>query len=148
MTDRFGGALVSVPLGHCACPGTPHAGGDEASLLPRLSYEGGAAAERTVNRVIGTDPEAVATALCRVYIEHQVSGWNLTDADGAPVPFTAALLLSDWTTSRLVAEAADGLYSEGLLAPLVAAVSTSSPPSQTAPSTSPRTRSASSRRKR
>ena len=151
MTDRFGGENVTVPLGPCACPSTPHAGGDEVYLLPRLSFKGGAAGDAAITAALGRpelDTDAMTTALVEAYIRHQVAGWNLVDADGAPVPWSPDLLLSDWTSSRAVGEVADELYSEALLAPLVASVSKSSQGGPTAPSTSPRTRSASTRRKR
>lgn len=149
MTGRFGGERVAVPLpGGCQCPGAPHER-DEVYLLPRLTFDGGAAAEAVISTAIGTgDADAVAVPLVRAYLAHQVAGWNLVDADGQPVPYSMELLLSDWETARVVGDAADELYSEGLLAPLVAAVSTSSQGGRTAPSTSPRTRTASSRRKR
>jgi hypothetical protein len=149
VTDRFGGPNVTVPLGPCGCPSTPHADGDEAYLLPRLTFAGGAAGEALIGSALTKgDEEAIASALVQVYIRHQVTGWNLTGEDGAPVPWDPDLLLSDWTMSRVVGEAADDLYSEALLAPLLASVSKSSQGGQTAPSTSPRTRSASTRRKR
>lgn len=150
MTDRFGGQNVTVPLGPCGCPSTPHADGDEVYLLPRLTLKGGAAAEAALRAALdaGGDPKGIEASLGEVYIRHQVAGWNLTGDDGAPLPWSPDLLLSDWSACRPVLDKADGLYSEALLAPLVATVSTSSQGGQTAPSTSPRTRSASTRRKR
>lgn len=149
MTGRFGGEPVAVPLpGGCQCPGTPHAQ-DEVYLLPRLTFDGGAAAEAVLMSGIGhRDADALVRPLIRAYLEHQVSGWNLVGEAGVPVPFSPALLLSDWDTAKAVGDAADGLYSETLLAPLRDAVQKSLPAGPTAPSTSPRTRSASTRRKR
>lgn len=150
MTGWFGGERVTVPLPACRCPGTPHER-DEVYLLPALTFDGGAAADTAVRRApvteTGLDVDRLTKDLCRAYLTHQVAGWNLVDADGRPVPYSASLLLSNWEVARIVGDAADELYSEGLLAPLVAAVSTSSPAGPTGPSTSPRTRSASRPRK-
>lgn len=150
MTDRFGGENVTVPLGPCACPSTPHAGGDEVYLLPRLTFDGGAAGEAAImaSLAAGDSTGDIERGLGKVYIRYQVAGWNLVDDAGKVVPNATERLLADWTLARPVAEAADGLYSKVLLAPLVASVSTSSQGGPTAPSTSPRTRSASTRRKR
>lgn len=146
--SRFPTDRVTVALpGGCQCPGQPHAQ-DEAYLLPRLTFEGGAAAEAVLAAAIGRgDTEAVARPLVRAYLEHQVTGWNLTGEAGAPLPYSSALLLSDWEVARVVGDAADDLYSEALLAPLLAAASKSSPGGPTGPSTSPRTPRASRRRK-
>lgn len=149
MTERPGD--IPVPLGECRCPGTPHAGGDVAWLLPRLSFEGGAAADHAVLSFDfaerpGRNRE-FEVALGVAYLKHQVRGWNLVDEEGKQRPYDAAELLSDWFRARPVAEKADELYSEGLLAPLVEAASRSSADGPTAPSTSRRTTSASKRQK-
>lgn len=146
--SRFPADRVTVALaGGCQCPGQPHAQ-DEVYLLPRLSWEGGSAAEAVIAAALGRgDAEAVARPLVRAYLEHQVAGWNLAGPDGAPLPYDVELLLSDWSIARAVGEAADELYSEALLAPLVASASKSSPAGPTGASTSARTRSASGRRR-
>ncbi len=148
--SRFGGPDIPVTLpGGCQCPGTPHGEGDIVLLLPRLSYEGGAEAGLVINRYIGKDDtDAFGKDLGAAYLRHQVRGWNLVDEAGQPVPYSADLLLSDWHSARAVADKADDLYSEALLGPLVAAVSTYSPDGQTADSTSPSPTSTTTRRKR
>ena len=157
--SRFGGDPVAVSLGACQCPGTPHEGGDEVYLLPRLSLAGGAAASRVVARFVplmaergedAQDPDLNARfglELGKVYIQEQTTGWNLTGEAG-PLPFSTELLLSDWATGRPVADAADDLYSKALLDPLVEAVSTSSRDGPTAGSTSPSRTTSRTRRKR
>ena len=149
MTGRFGGENVPVALpGGCRCPGTPHAQ-DEVYLLPRLTFEGGARSDAVIAAHLERgDTADLGRALSRVYLTEQVAGWNLTGEGGLPLPFAPALLLSDWEASRVVADKADDLYSEVLLAPLVTAASKSSPAGRTAASTSARTRTASRPRKR
>lgn len=150
MTDggRFGGANITVALpGGCQCPGTPHEQ-DEVYLLPRLTFDGGAAAEDVIRAGLGKgDVDAIAVPITHAYLTHQVAGWNLVGPDG-PLPYSSDLLVKDWESARVVGDAADDLYSGVLLAPLVASVSKSSPGGPTGPSTSPRTRSASRPRKR
>lgn len=151
MTDggRFGGENVTVALpGGCQCPGTPHAQ-DEVYLLPRLTFDGGAAAEAVLRDGLGKgDLDAIAVPVLHAYLAHQVAGWNLVGPDGKPVPYSAALLIKDWESARVVGDAADDLYSGVLLAPLVASASASSPGGPTGASTSPRTRTASKPRRR
>lgn len=151
MTDggRFGGANVTVALpGGCQCPGSPHET-DEVYLLPKLSFDGGYAADEALRKGLGTgDPDAVSKPLVRAYLEHQVAGWNLVGEDGMGLPFSPALLLSDWDIALAVGNVADDLYSEALLRPLVEAVSTSSPGGRTARSTSRKKPAASKARKR
>lgn len=146
---RFGGERVTVPLpGPCGCPGSPHAA-DEVYLLPVLTFDGGTAADTAMRSMLGSgDADAVTREVVRAYLTHQVAGWNLVDEDGRPVPYDPALLLSDWAAALVVGDKADDLYSEALLAPLVAAASTSSPGGPTGASTSRRTPAASRRQKR
>lgn len=151
---RFGGDNVTVGLpGGCQCPGTPHEQ-DEVHLLPRLTFDGGAAGNAVLQRwaagLVSDDPkarEAFERDLSVVYLTHQVAGWNLVDDSGKPIPYSPDMLLSDYGTARAVADRADDLYSEALLAPLAAAVSTSSPAGRTAGATS-RSRPPSGRRRK
>lgn len=149
--SRFSTTPITVPLpGGCQCPGQPHAQ-DETYLLPRLTFDGGAAAEAVINRHLSLSPmdtDALGRDLVRAYLTHQVAGWNLVTEDGTPLPYDPALLLSDWETALAVGDRADDLYSEVLLAPLRVAVQKSLPAGPTGPSTSPRTSTASRPRKR
>lgn len=145
--SRFAIEPVDARIGDCLCPGTPHPAGDFAYLNPRLSFQGGEVGTAAVVSGID-DPDAAQRALIEVYLRHEVRGWNLTDDAGEPVPYDADLLLSDWEAARAVGEVADSLYSDGLMRPLLAAVSESLRAGPTVTSTSARTRSATKRRKR
>ena len=60
--------------------------------------------------------------LWRVYAEHGVTGWNLLADDGSPLPLTPANVtaaLPYGKGGRLVAEKADDLYAQDVLAPFV-----------------------------
>lgn len=130
----------------CDCPDKPHPNGDEVYLYPNLTFDGGAAATAALREGVGTSD--LGRALGHAYLQWQVAGWNLVDDEGKGVPYDKALLLSDWNLGRPVAERADEMYSEDLLRPLVASVSTSSAPGPTIPQTSPRKPSTKVRRKR
>lgn len=140
------GQKVTVHVGECRCPGTPHASGDEVYLAPKISVQLGAAAMAGINNLdagsTGTDVEAV---LSRVYLRQGVIGWNLLepDKDGElkPVPVTPQAVEErlQWGSGGLeVVNKADELYASDLFAPLVAArTRKSSADGPTDPSTSP-----------
>lgn len=136
------GQKVTVHVGECGCPHTPHASGDEVYLAPKISVALGSAAIAGVNNLeagsTGTDVEAV---LARVYLRQGVIGWNLVDEEGEPVPATPRAVEErlTWGSGGMeVVNKADELYAEDLFAPLVAARKRkSSADGPTDPSTSP-----------
>ena len=129
------GEPVAVAIGQCDCPGSPHPDGDVVYLRPRLDYAGGSEAIAVMQAASGS-VEELARALVPVYIRHGATGWNLLDADGFDVPFDVEVLLSDWNVAYEVGEAADTLYSEAVLRPLLQRASSSSPPTPINGSTS------------
>jgi hypothetical protein len=155
---------VPVVIGPCECPGAPHGDGDIVYLAPVLSAAGGMAAQAAINAGMADDVR-LQELLWRVFRDHGVTGWNLEDENG-PVPVTPdnlELALPYGKGGRAVADKADELYSEDMLAPFLDLVKTiqakrasderderrkrskggsisSSPPETSAPSTSTRTR--------
>lgn len=118
---RFDDTPVEVAIGPCECPGTPHADGDLVYLAPRLSMAGGMAAQGVISEAAG-DPIKLQELLASLWLRYGVVGWNLTDDDGRPVPVNESTLtaaLPYGKGGRLVAERADDLYAEDILAPLV-----------------------------
>jgi len=122
--------LVPVPLGYCPCEGTPHADGDTVYLYPELSMSGGMAAQAAISEAVtptGLDQIKLQELLAKVWITHGVASWTFLedpDANGkrAEVPLTAdniVLALPYGKGGRLVADKADDLYNEAVLAPLV-----------------------------
>src|SRR6478672_8848061 len=122
--------LVPVPLGYCPCEGTPHAEGDTVYLYPDLSMAGGMAAQGAISEATsatGLDQLRLQELLAQVWITHGVADWTFLedpDAGGkrAKVPVTPAniaLALPYGKGGRLVADKADDLYNEAVLAPLV-----------------------------
>jgi hypothetical protein len=96
----------------------------------------------------GSSAELVAT-LSEQYLLVGIESWSLRGADRKPLPVTSATirdkLLSRPLVAVVIAEAADDLYSQAVVLPLLLKAARSSQPGQTNGSTSPRT---GSRRKR
>jgi hypothetical protein len=129
---------VPVHLGACYCPGTPHEE-DTVYLAPALPMAGGMAAQAIINEGL-TDPVKLQEGLAELWIRHGVVGWNLLDAEGRALPLdreTVIAALPYGKGGRLVAERADDLYAEDILAPLAERLGTTSRRGPTNGSTSP-----------
>lgn len=125
---------TSVRVRDCACPGTPHPDGDVVYLAPKLSLAGGLAADFDIRKAAG-DGTFLAQLWQVTFVRYGAIGWNLVDEDG-PVDFDVNALLEDYTLARPVAEAADDLYGEAVMRPLVARLKATSPRGRTNGSTS------------
>ena len=111
---------IPVVIGPCECPGTPHDDGDVVFLAPVLSAAGGMAAQAAIDAGM-SDEIRLQELLWRVFRDHGVTAWNLEDENG-PVPITPEnleLALPYAKGGRLVADKADDLYSEDMLAPFL-----------------------------
>lgn len=111
---------VVVELGPCECEGQPHET-DLVYLAPALSMSGGMAAQGAI-AASGGDTLRLQELLADIWVRHGVTGWNLLDDKGQPIPLTPdniARALPYGKGGRLVAERADDLYAEDILAPLV-----------------------------
>lgn len=145
---------VFVRVRDCTCPGTPHKDeGDGVYLRPTIGLDGGLDAEaallesndlfplpegssKVVIDSIGTKRALyVRPRWFRTFIVHGAVDWNLWDADG-PTPFDLDAVLADYAMARPVAEKANDLYQEAVLAPLVQAPPKSSSNGRTARATS------------
>ena len=112
---------IPVPVGECLCPGTPHPDGDVVYLAPVLSTTAGQAAQGAISEA--GDPTRLEELLWRVFRDHCITGWNFVDKDGDPIPLTSENKergLPFAKGGRLVAEKADELYAQDVLAPLQA----------------------------
>lgn len=144
---------VPVDIGPCECPGTPHGDGDIVYLAPALSMAGGMAAQGVI-QAAGNDPIKLQELLSMLWIRHGVVDWNLVDEAGDKVELTEANVaqaLPFGKGGRLVADRADDLYAEDILAPLVERVAALSKRGSTAssrPATSATNGSTPKRRKR
>jgi len=122
---------VEVRLPACYCPGSPHEA-DLVYLAPALSMAGGMAAQAAIAEGIG-DPIRLQELLAEVWMRHGVISWNLVDESG-PIPVNAANVaaaLPYGKGGRLVADRADDLYAEDILAPLAERVRNNSPRGRT-----------------
>ena len=129
---------IEVSLGSCYCPGSPHET-DIVYLAPALSMAGGMAAQSVINEGM-TDPLKLQEGLAEIWLRHGVVGWNLVDEQGESLPLDRASIsaaLPYGKGGRLVAERADDLYAEDILAPLAERVRTISQRSRTVGSISP-----------
>lgn len=133
----------------CICPpkadGSPrHPSGDTVTLRERLDFRAALTARNTMILTKTEDPDAstaeILAALTETYLLVGVESWSLQDAKGKPVEVTKAnireCLLSHPNVAMTVGNAADELYSESVILPLMALARTSSPPMPTSESTS------------
>jgi hypothetical protein len=133
----FDSAPVEVRLDGCYCPNKPHEA-DIVYLRPSLSMAGGMAAQAAIQEGV-SDQFLLQELLARVWIRHGVVGWNLVDEDGNNLPLNPDNVIEALPYGkggRLVAERADDLYAEEILAPLVARFGTISRSGRTNGSTS------------
>lgn len=135
------GAVV-VP---CLCPGSPH-DEDTIVLRDRLPFVEAQTARNSVILLRGDDPNAspaqVLAVMTEQYLLMGIESWSLVDDRGKALPVTKANIrgrvLEDWETASTVADAADELYAEAVLLPLLKAGPASSASTSTGRRTSVR----------
>ena len=136
---------MDVPI-PCLCPGTPHEG-DTVTLRDTLDFHAVTAIRHAVSFLEAEDTTAytaeVLATLTEGYVFHGIASWTLVGDDGKPLPASRAnireRLLPDVLAASAVGDAADELYGEKVLLPLLVRASTSSATTPTETSTSPRT---------
>jgi hypothetical protein len=132
----------------CICPlkeGQPRHDKDTVELRERLDFRSSLAAQNAVRLLYGEDPDAseadVLAVLTESYVLSGIESWSVVGVDDKPItpnkPAIRDLLLPNLDVANLVAEAADDLYRQAIIDPLVRMVSSSSEPTQTDESTSP-----------
>lgn len=132
----------------CICPlveGKPRHDKDTVTLRERLDFRSSLAAQNTIVFLKQEDPDAsaadVLAALTESYLLAGVESWTVVGVDGKPIEPTKAaireLLLTNLDVAMEVAEAADDLYRDAVVDPLVRKASASSPDTPTGTSTSP-----------
>lgn len=127
---------ISVELGECLCPGTPHSTGDVVELRSELDLDGGLA---VLSEFTSESKTSIVERLGRAYLRWGVSSWTFVDENGAPIPVTPERISRlRWSGAvyRLADRAAE-LYGEAVLNPLVNRESGSSPSGRSDDSTSP-----------
>jgi hypothetical protein len=131
------GQPVVVDLAGCRCPGSPHHH-DTVTLRAEPSVPMGQAAWAVAS--FGGAVWDVQARLAEVWLHYGIIDWTFVDEQKKPIPIIPTNIdrLLDFTHGGMeVAEKADELYSDVVIAPFVARMSRSSPPTSTADSTSP-----------
>ncbi len=148
---------MDVPI-RCVCPanadGSPRHEGDTVALRDTLGFREITTIRNLAGQVDSDDPFVVAeilAALSEGYIIFGVESWTLVDEKGKPLGVSRASIrehiLADVEVAADVADAADDLYGERVVLPLLTRALKSSQPTQTDGSTSPSKRSRTSRPK-
>lgn len=136
----------------CLCPpkadGTARHDQDTVTLPDTLDFRQMLTVRQAIRFAnIDADPATslaqMTAVMAEAYVLHCISAWTLLDEKGKPVPVTQANvrahLLSHYEAAEKVGDAADDLYSEKVVLPLILGASSSSSPSRTARPTSPPT---------
>lgn len=133
--------LVPVRLGFCPCEGTPHEDGDIVYLRPELTPLEGVRARSIVGNWIedgALNTVEANVALAELWFSIGIDSWTFLDDDGKPIPVTPENIVRALPYGRggqLVADAADDLYTQMVITPLVAKISGLSSDGSTATST-------------
>jgi hypothetical protein len=106
-----------VKFRDCACPGTPHTDGDTVTFRDQLDFSANA---RAVGLIFSGEGEPNSTKAWPVYLHEGPIAWNLLDEDGEPVLLTRdALDALEFADQYEIADRADDIYRDTVLAPLV-----------------------------
>ncbi len=118
-------------------------GEETVTLRDRLDFLQATTITKAVALIDNDDPETraarVLATLSQFYVLEGVSAWTLKDDRGRPLPVTTANIRSHLLTSPdvgILVEAADELYQEQILLPLLRRAQSFSPTSPTNGSTS------------
>ena len=137
---------VTIP---CPCPPKddgPRHESDTVTLRARLDFHQATSITNGVNFIDNDDEKSRAAEVLAVltegYVLHGIEKWTLRDVSNKPVELKKSnirrFILDRPDIYPAVVEAADGLYNEAVLLPLVARASSSTPTSPTTASTSPK----------
>jgi hypothetical protein len=144
----------------CLCPPKAtgevrHPDGDTIELRERLDFRGVLAARNAIALLKNEDPDVssaeILATLTETYLLLGVRTWSVVDAKGKAVEVNNVsirqYLFANEEAAIAIADEADDLYRERIIAPLVRAAQNSSPPTPTNDSISPTTGPASKTRK-
>jgi hypothetical protein len=127
---------IAVPLGPCACDGTPHPEGDVVYLRPKL---GMARAMAVIQGATFNDIKVAEMQLAIGYARFGIADWNLSNGDGKKRELDGDHLQAfaeEDPRALLVAMRGDGLYADEVLRPLATLGAVSSPTTPTTAATS------------
>jgi len=133
----------------CVCPplanGGPRHSVDDITLRDRLAFRAALTVRNTIIVTKSEDAQAsiaeILASLTEVYLLEGIEGWSIVDQRNKAVPVSRetvrAFMDEHPDEAMTVGDAADGLYVEAVMRPLLKTASTSSQPTQTTESTSP-----------
>lgn len=114
---------LAVRFRDCTCPDTPHDGrdgaddGDIVVLRQHLGFAAGAEALRKTLETDG-DVSLFAQLVGPVYVREGPISWNVVDEAG-PVELDTASILDNYAWAYPIVQAADDLYTDAVVNPLV-----------------------------
>lgn len=128
----------------CLCPGRQRHTTDTITLRDVLGFRDAIAIRNEVGMLYVNEPGAglpdVLAVLTEAYLLRGVESWTLRDAKQQPIPVTRETitkhLLSNYDAAEKAGDAADELYREAVMLPLLRKASASSQPTPTDESTS------------
>jgi hypothetical protein len=143
----------------CLCPRkgdiVRHPNGDTVTLRDRLDFHAATSIRHSIALLYSEDSETGGGEILALLTEHYmlfgVARWSLVDEKGKPIevtkPAIRAHLFGVPDAAMTVGDAADELYAEQVMLPLMARAAKSSLPSPTTASTSPTSSSSEKPRK-
>lgn len=120
---------MDVPVG-CPCPGTPHPDGDTVTLRDKPTLHMGTTVLGWAGQS-STDGQPATGEIAELYLREGIEAWTFVDDSGEPMPVSQANLdwfMDDYALAYPVADAASGLYTDVIFAPLQTAASGSPSP--------------------
>ncbi len=141
---------VTIP---CPCPpkadGTPRHDGDTVTLPEVLDFRTTLTVRQEIRLAVqnaaatgeGLSLAEMTSLLVESYLLHCIGGWTIRDDRNQPVPVSKVTvrqyLLANQESAEMVGNAADDLYTEKVVLPLLSPGSSSSPPTPIPGPTSP-----------
>ena len=127
----------------CPCPakpdgGTRHPDGDTVTLKETLDFRSVTAIRTNISMLEdGSNIGDIMATLTEGYLVYGIAAWSFVDEKGKPLPVSRAaitdILLADIGAAAIVGDAADDVFGEKVLLPLLNRAGTSSPPSPMEP---------------
>jgi hypothetical protein len=128
---------------NCPCPpkadgGARHPDGDTVTLKETLDFRSVTAIRTNISMLEdGSNIADIMATLTEGYLIYGIASWTLVDEKNKPVPVTRAaitdILLADIGSAAIVGDAADEVFGEKVLLPLLNRAGTSSPPTPMEP---------------
>lgn len=127
----------------CICPARQKHQHDTVTLREALPFRSAVAIRNEIGLLYLEEPGAgladIIGVLQEAYLRHGIEAWTVRGKDGALPPSREnidRLLLTNLEQAQIVGDAADELYREAVMLPLLRQVLTSSPDGQTSDTTS------------